>query len=73
VDLIENYLDLGGLSVDIELQKRQCTVRSHELITDNYCYILYHCPAIYSGKREQLEYNIQSEKPARNYYPSSRC
>ena len=29
-------LVLVGLSIVIELQKRQCTVRSHELITDNY-------------------------------------
>ena len=53
-------LVLAGLSVAIALQKRQCTVRSHESITDkllqfNTSYLSY----IYSAYREQLEYNIQ--------------
>jgi len=45
-------LVLVGFSVAIELQKRQCTVRSHELKTDK---LLYYNTSllsyIYSGKR----------------------
>ena len=40
-------LVLVGLSVAIEFQKRQCTVRSHGLITDNYYDIIYRYSAIY--------------------------
>jgi hypothetical protein len=48
-------LVLVGLSVAIDLQKRQCTVRSHESIANNLLqYNTPHLSHICSGKREQL-------------------
>jgi len=39
----------------MELQKRQWTVRSHGLITDNYYDIIYRYSAIYIVPREYRE------------------
>jgi hypothetical protein len=48
-------LVLVGLNVAIELQQRQCTVRSHEPIANKL--LQYNTPHLshkYGGKREQL-------------------
>jgi hypothetical protein len=45
---------LVGLSVAIELQQRQCTVRSHKSITNKLLqYNTLHLSYTYGGKREQ--------------------
>jgi hypothetical protein len=45
-------LVLVGFNVAMLPQNRQCTVRSHDSITDNYYDIIYHCSAIYIAPRE---------------------
>ena len=50
-------LVLVGLNVAMALQKRQCTVRSHESVRDKL--LLNIVAEIYSAKRERLKYNIR--------------
>jgi hypothetical protein len=60
-------LVLVGLRVATELQKRQCTVRSQESIIDKLLYYgISLLSYIYSGKRRQMEYNIQYSEIVHN-------